>query len=95
VNLFTLFDSVPLVFAGPGTGALEFMMEDIKKAFENRSFGLKVEPEIIDVNSDATQLMREGTLMRSLMAIDLSIPDQGEAILEYSSDRGDVNDQNA
>jgi predicted NBD/HSP70 family sugar kinase len=95
VNLFTLFDSVPLVFAGPGTGALEFMMEDIKKAFENRSFGLKVEPEIIDVNSDATQLMREGTLMRSLMAIDLSIPDQGEAILEYSSERGDVNDQNA
>ena len=42
--------------------ALEFMMDEIEKAFANRSFGLKVEPEIIDIYPDAAQLMREGGL---------------------------------
>ena len=85
VNLFALFDSVPLVLTGPGTVALEFMMDEIEKAFTNRSFGLEAKPDIIDVYPDAAQLMREGGLMRALMAIDLGIPDHGESVFEVNN----------
>jgi predicted NBD/HSP70 family sugar kinase len=80
VNLFTLFDSVPLVFTGSGTAALEFMMDEIKEAFNNRSFGMPVDPTVIDVYPDAPKLMREGALMRSLLAIDKTLPEQEELV---------------
>lgn len=82
VNLFTLFDSVPLVFVGAGTVALEFMMDEIKRCFGNRSFGFKIEPEIMDIFQDEVSPMQEGTLMRSLIDIDQQIPDNEEIVPE-------------
>lgn len=78
VNLFTLFDSVPLVLTGPATSALDFMMDEITAAFANQSFGRRVEPDIVDVYPDAPQLMRHGALLRSLAAIDMTLSDPEE-----------------
>lgn len=75
VNLFTLFDSLPLIIAGPSTIALDFMMGEIKAAFANRSFGREIEPQIIDVYPDAPNLMRQGAVLRALAALDMSLPD--------------------
>lgn len=78
VNLFTLFDSVPLIMAGASTIALEFMMEEIRTAFANESFGRRVEPDIVDVYPDAPKLMRQGAVLKALATYDMSLPDQDE-----------------
>lgn len=78
VNLFTLFDSVPLIMAGASTIALEFMMDEIRAAFANQSFGRRVEPDIVDVYPDAPKLMRQGAVLKALAAYDMSLPDQDE-----------------
>jgi predicted NBD/HSP70 family sugar kinase len=78
VNLFTLFDSLPLIIAGPSTIALDFMMDEIRAAFANRSFGRQIEPQIVDIYPDAPRLMRQGAVLRALAALDMSLPDLEE-----------------
>ncbi|MET3614995.1 putative NBD/HSP70 family sugar kinase [Rhizobium aquaticum] len=82
VNLFTLFDSVPLIMAGASTIALEFMMDEIRAAFANQSFGRRVEPDIVNVYPDAPKLMRQGAVLKALAAYDMSLPDQDELVPE-------------
>ena len=78
VNLFTLFDNVRLILAGPSTSALAFMREGIRQALANRSFGRETEPDFVDIYPDSARLMREGALIRSLIEVDMAIPDQTE-----------------
>lgn len=82
VNLFTLFDSVPLIMAGASTVGLEFMMDEIRAAFANQSFGRQVEPDIVDIYPDAPKLMRHGAVLKALAAYDMSLPDQEELVQE-------------
>ncbi|MCD2178098.1 ROK family transcriptional regulator [Rhizobium sp. C1] len=82
VNLFTLFDGVPLIMAGASTVALDFMMDEIRAAFANQSFGREVEPDIVDVYPDAPKLMRQGAMLKALAAYDMSLPDQVELVVE-------------
>lgn len=82
VNLFTLFDNVPVILAGPATSALDFMLDDMKAAFANASFGRKAELDIVDIYRDAPKLMRQGALLRALAAIDMSLPDLEELVQE-------------
>jgi predicted NBD/HSP70 family sugar kinase len=88
VNLFTLFDSVPLIMAGASTVGLDFMMDEIRQAFANQSFGRQVEPDIVDIYPDAPKLMRQGAVLRALAAFDMSLPDLDELAVEGAASFG-------
>jgi predicted NBD/HSP70 family sugar kinase len=77
-NLFTIFDPIPLVFAGPGVSVLDLMMEDLELAMTKPIFGLPVTVSVIDSYSDYRALIREGGLMRGLVFLDETMPGPGE-----------------
>jgi predicted NBD/HSP70 family sugar kinase len=77
-NVFTLFDPIPLVFTGPGIAAMEFMESSIHEALSRACFGQPVPISVVDSYLDYRALIREGCLMRALVFLDESLPDQGE-----------------
>lgn len=77
-NLFTMFDPIPLVFAGPGVSQLDLMMESLEKAMARPIFGLPVTVSVIDSYLDYRALIREGGLMRGLVYLDQTMPAIGE-----------------
>jgi predicted NBD/HSP70 family sugar kinase len=77
-NLFTMFDALPLVFAGPGVAALDLMMDSIHAELAKTSFGLPVSVSIVDSYPDYRALIREGALMRALVFLDQTMPGMGE-----------------
>ncbi|MBL0374644.1 ROK family protein [Rhizobium sp. KVB221] len=77
-NLFTIFDPIPLVFAGQGAAVLDLMMESLEEAMTKPVFGLPVTVSVIDSYLDYRALIREGGLMRGLVYLDQTMPAVGD-----------------
>ena len=77
-NLFTIFDPIPLVFAGPGSSFLDLMMESLEAAMTRPVFSLPVTVSVVDSYLDYRALIREGGLMRGLVYLDETMPAPGE-----------------
>jgi predicted NBD/HSP70 family sugar kinase len=73
-NLFSMFDPIPLVFAGPGVEFLDLMSESIRRAIDNPSYGLPVTISVIDVDPDHVSLTKAGCLMSALTFLDANVP---------------------
>ena len=73
-NLFSMFDPIPLVFAGPGVEFLDLMSESIRRAIDNPSYGLPVTISVIDVDPDHVSLTKAGCLMSALTFVDANVP---------------------
>jgi predicted NBD/HSP70 family sugar kinase len=73
-NLFSMFDPIPLVFAGPGVQFMDLMKESIIRALDNPSYGLPVTISVIDEEPDNVALTKTGCLMSALTFLDANIP---------------------
>jgi len=73
-NLFSMFDPIPLVFAGPGVEFIDLMSESIRRAIDNPSYGLPVTISVIDVDPDHVSLTKVGCLMSALTFLDANVP---------------------
>ena len=73
-NLFSMFDPIPLVFAGPGVQFMDLMKESIIRALDNPSYGLPVTISVIDEEPDNVALTKVGSLMSALTFLDANIP---------------------
>lgn len=73
-NLFSMFDPIPLVFAGPGVQFMDLMKESIIRALDNPSYGLPVTISVIDEEPDNVALTKAGCLMSALTFLDANIP---------------------
>lgn len=78
-NLFTMFDTIPLVFTGPGVVALDLMMDNIQEALSKTAFGLPMTVSVIDSYLDYRGLIREGALKRALVFLDETMQGPGDA----------------
>ncbi|MCB1446166.1 MAG: ROK family transcriptional regulator [Rhizobiaceae bacterium] len=77
-NLFSMFDPIPLVFAGPGVQFMDLMKESITTALDNPSYGLPVTISVIDEDPDHVALTKAGNLMSALTFLDANIPGAGD-----------------
>jgi predicted NBD/HSP70 family sugar kinase len=77
-NLFSMFDPIPLVFAGPGVQFMDLMKDSIARTLDNPSYGLPVPISVIDEEPDHVALTKVGNLMSALIFLDGSIPGVGE-----------------
>lgn len=73
-NLFSMFDPIPLVFAGPGVQYMDLMKESIIRALDNPSYGLPVTISVVDEEPDHVALTKAGNLMSALTFLDANIP---------------------
>ena len=73
-NLFSMFDPIPLVFAGPGVQFMDLMKESIARALDNPSYGLPVTISVIDEDPNHVALTKAGALMSALTFLDANIP---------------------
>ena len=80
-NLFTMFDPIPLVFAGPGVQFMDLMKDSITRTLDNPSYGLPVPISVIDEEPDHVALTKAGNLMSALIFLDGNIPGVGEGPL--------------
>ena len=72
-NLFSMFDPIPLVFAGPGVRYLDLMKDSIARTLDNPSYGLPVTISVIDEEPDHVALTKAGNLMSALIFLDAKI----------------------
>lgn len=79
-NLFSMFDPIPLVFAGPGVQFMDLMKDSIIRALDNPSYGLPVTISVIDEEPDHVALTKAGNLMSALTFLDANIPGAGDVL---------------
>ncbi len=77
-NLFSMFDPIPLVFAGPGVQFMDLMKDSIARTLDNPSYGLPVTISVIDVEPDHVALTKVGNLMSALTFLDANVPGAGD-----------------
>jgi predicted NBD/HSP70 family sugar kinase len=77
-NLFSMFDPIPLVFAGPGVQFMDLMRGSISRALDNPSYGLPVTLSVIDEEPDHVGLTKVGNLMSALTFLDANVPGAGD-----------------
>jgi predicted NBD/HSP70 family sugar kinase len=77
-NLFSMFDPIPLVFAGPGVQFMDLMKESITDAIDNPSYGLPVAISVIDEDPDHVSLTKFGSLMSALTFLDANVQGVGD-----------------
>ena len=77
-NLFTMFDPIPVMFAGPGVAFMDLMRPSIEAALARPCFGQPVQISIFDEEIDYRALVKEGSLMSALSVIDATLPGPGE-----------------
>ncbi len=79
-NLFSMFDPIPLVFAGPGVQFMDLMKESIIRALDNPSYGLPVTISVIDEEPDNVALTKSGCMMSALTFLDANVPGVGDVL---------------